>query len=231
MPATFRVSAAFADGVANVRLWAALAAATLGPMFVAIVLARAAEESLRTLVGPRARPAAFGGFLWLAFLLVGLVLFGKRLRETTHQHALAGVTYAFGALAFAIGLSLVCARLVRVLSGLPAALRGFSFGAFAGLATMSVVWVLTQLARSVQHDPASLAATAVVVDVIAFLAAAVLASRIAEGLRMILALLGPPIVLAVVVLGVATLREPTVCDTIDARAPALGPSAHLVSGR
>jgi hypothetical protein len=108
-PATFRLSAALGGGALNARAWLALSAAALGPMVAAIVVLRGAGEGLRAFAGPGAALRAFGVGLWLVSLLVALSWFGSILRAATHHHALAGVTYAFGALALGVAFGLVSA--------------------------------------------------------------------------------------------------------------------------
>jgi hypothetical protein len=231
-PAAVRVSSAVASGsIISLRAWLALAAAALGPMVAAIVVLRGAAEGIRAFAGPGAWVRAFGAGLWLASLLVALTWFGSFLRATTHHHALAGVTYAFGALAMAVGLGLVCARVVAILGGLAPAPRSLAFGALGGFVVVALAAIAVRFGRAASHDPASATAAATVVDVLAFALAGVLASRRALGTPRFLALLGPPLAVAIVALGISTLHEPAIRQAVAERAPAFAPAASLISRR
>src|SRR5580700_10897450 len=175
-PATMRVAPAVVDGPGGGSVWLALAAAALLPSVVAVVVLRSARVGLRAFAGPGVGLRIFGVGLWLASLLVFLSLFGRVLRETTHHHGLAGVTFAMGALAVAAGSALVCGRIVAMAREAPEfGRRGLVLllgaGALLGLAFIGVHFV-----RAASHDAASYGAAGTVVDVMAFGLAVVLAS-------------------------------------------------------
>jgi hypothetical protein len=230
-PAALRVSAAESGGHVNLRVWMALAAAALGPMVAAVVVLRGAGEGMRAFAGPGAWVRAFGVGLWLASLLVALTWFGSLLRATTHHHALAGVTYAFGALAMAVGLGLVCVRAVAVLGALPAAARSLAFGALGGAVVVALAALAVRFGRAAAHDAASAAAAANVIDVLAFAFAGFLASRRALGAPRFLALLGPPLAVVLLAMGISGLRDAAIRQAIADRAQAFAPAASLLSGR
>jgi hypothetical protein len=230
VPATMRVATVAAD-VGALRVWLALSAASLLPMVVTVVVLRGAREGLRAFAGPGAGLRAVGVGLWLASLFVGLTLFGRVLRANTHQHALAGVTFAFGALLFACGAGVVCARLVVLAGGAPAFARRGLLLILAAAALLALAFVGVRFVRAASHDSASYGAAGTVVDILAFALAAFFASHRALVARRILALVGPPLAVAVLALGVTILRDPPMHDAIDESAPAFAPVVGFLSSR
>ncbi len=231
VPAVVRVSATLAGSGFSFHAWVGLSAAVLGPMVAAVVVLRGAAEGIRAFAGPGAALRAFGVALWLTTLFVTLSWFGGLLRATTHHHALAGVTYAFGALALAVGLGLVCARMVAILQESPAEMRSLALGGLGGAITVALVWMAVRFGRAASHDAASSEAAATVVDLVAFALAAFLASRRTLGAPRILALVGPPLAVVVLATGVSALRDAALRQAMAERAPAFAPAARLVSGR
>jgi hypothetical protein len=230
VPAAVRVGPV-AGGAGLLHAWLGLAAAALGPMVVAVAVLRGAREGLRAFGGPGAGLRAFGAGLWLASMLVVLSVFGSVLRATTHQHALAGVTFAFGALAVAVGAGLVCARLVAILSARSPGARRALVALLGAVALLALAWVGLRFVRAVSHEAAPSAAAATVVDVLAFVLAALLASRRPLLARRVLAYVGPPVVVVVAALGIGALRGDALRDAVIDRAPAFAPAARLVTGR
>jgi choline-sulfatase len=231
LPAMLRISGALAGSAPAVRAWAALFAAALGPMGLALVVLSRARRTLSTLGGPGTRFRAFGLGLWLASLLVALALFGSVLRATTHHHGLAGVTFACGALALAVGWGLVCARVVAMLQGASEGVRRLAVISLAGTALVAVGYLGLTFVLVVLKDPSSAAAGATVVDVIAFALAALLASREWRAALRPLAIVGPPVAVFLVALGITTLRDPPVRRAIGEHAPAFVSAADRLSGR
>jgi FtsH-binding integral membrane protein len=225
-PAMMRIASAVEDGRRG-QLWLALAAATLGPMVVSVAVLRGAREGLRTLGGPDVAVVAFGTVLWLATLLVGLSLFGTVLRATTHHHALAGVTFGFGAIVLAIVSGLVCARIVAILKASSPRARRILAIALGAVACSGIAWVLVGFLRAVSSDGASSAAPGTVIDVLAFVLAALFGARRSPLVGRPMALLGPPLAAVVLAIGVSALRDPSVLDAIGERAPAFAPGASL----
>ncbi len=180
VPATLRVATDGEPGVAQALI--ALAACALVPMIASIVALRGAREGLRAFAGPGAGLRAFGVGLWLATLLVGLSIFGSLLRATTHHHALAGVTFAFGSLFFAIGDALVCARVLVIARGMPDRGRRVLLLALAASVGVLLFAVGVRFVRAASHDAASFAAAGTVVDVLAFVLAAIFAVASEAGL-------------------------------------------------
>ena len=116
------------------------AAAALAPMVAAVVILRGAREGLRAFGGKGGELRAYGVGLWSASLLVLLSFFGSSLRSTTHHHALAGVTFAFGAVVFAVGSALACVRVIAILQGLSEEKRGAWVIALGLFAIAAVAW-------------------------------------------------------------------------------------------
>jgi len=228
LPATMRVSNALASE-GTVKVWVALAAAALGPMVAAVIVLRGAREGLRAFGGPGSALRAFGVALWLSTLLVGLSLFGSVLRATTHHHALAGVTFAFGAVALATGSAVVCARVVSILREAPRGVRRGLALALGFVACAAVAWVAIGFvgAAASSDDPSS-AAAGTVVDVLAFALAAVFGARRSFVARRVLALVGPPVAVVLLAVGASTLKDAPLRDAIEARAPAFASAASLV---
>jgi hypothetical protein len=230
LPATLRVCAAVGPVETIPRVSIALAAAALVPMIASILVLRGAREGLRAYGGPEMGVRSFGAALWLVSLIVTFSVFGSVLRATTHHHALAGVTFAFGALALAVGSALVCARMVAILRLASPLIRWALAGALAGLATVALAWVGFRFMVATAHDPASASAAAIVVDALAFTLAAVFAAQPSFALRRPLALSGPPVAVVIAVLGMAALRDPPLRGAIDEHAPAFSTAAWWVPG-
>lgn len=230
VPAAIRVGSA-AGGAGLLHVWLGLGAAALGPMVVAVAVVRGAREGLRAFGGPETGLRAFGAGLWLASMVVVLSVFGSVLRATTHQHALAGVTFAFGALAVAVGAGLVCARVVAMLRARSPGARRALVALLGAVAVLALAWVGLRFVRAVSHDEAPSAAAATVIDVFAFVLAALVASRRPRLALRVLAYVGPPVVVVVAALGIGALRGDALRDAVIERAPVFAPAARLVTGR
>ncbi|HEX4446150.1 MAG TPA: hypothetical protein VH044_05425 [Polyangiaceae bacterium] len=212
------------------HIWAGLATATLVPMIGAVVVLRGAREGLRSFAGPGAELRGFGVALWVGSLFAALAFFGSVLRSTTHNHALAGATFAVGALLMAVADALVCVRVVAILRrssddaryGLALALGLFGFAVF-GFMGMRFIGACSR-------DSASAAAAGMVVDVLAFGLAALFAARRSLASRRAIALVGPPVAVAVVALGFSALQDAPLRAAIDERAPAFAPVFDEVPG-
>jgi len=227
LPAGMRVSSA-AAAESTPRVWFALAAAALGPMVAAIVVLRSAREGLRAFGGPGSALRAFGVALWLATLLAGLSVFGSVLQATTHHHALAGVTFAFGAVALAAGSGVACARITSILRDAPRGARR-ALGLALGVgACVALGWVGLGFVRAASGDRPSSAAAGTVVDVLAFALAALFGARRSLAARRPLALFGPPVAVVMLAVGASALRDPSLVEAIDERAPAFAPAASLL---
>jgi len=231
LPAAIRVEPAVADSASTVHVWLALATAALVPAVIAVVVLRGARVGLRSFAGPGVGLRVFGIGLWLASLLVMLSLFGRMLRATTHHHGLAGVTFAIGALFVAVGSGLVCARIVAMAREAPDFARRGLMLMLGGAALLALLFIGVRFVRGASHDAASYGAAGTVVDVLAFSLAALLASSRALAARRVLAIIGPPVAVAVVALGFGTLRDATVREAIGERAPAFTPVVDFLSSK
>ncbi len=229
LPAALRVASHGEPGVAPALV--SLAACALAPMIAAVAVLRGAREGMRAFAGPGAGLRAFGVGLWLATLLVGLSIFGSVLRASTHHHALAGVTYAFGALAFAVADALVCARVMAIARAMPDRGRRVLLLALALAVGILLFAVGVRFVRAASKDDASFAAAGTVVDVLAFVLAAIFAGRLRQAWRRPLALVGPPVAVIVAVVGIVELRGAVVHDAVVERAPAFAPAADVLGGR
>ena len=222
VPAALRVASSDAGDVGRTHAWIGLAAAALLPMLAAVVVLRGAREGLRAFAGAGAGLRLYVMTLWMAVLLLGLSLFGSVLRATTHHHGLAGVTFAFGALAFAVGDALVCVRVFNIARMMPEGGRRVLLVALGAAVGIVLLAVGVRFVRAASHDEVSYAAAGTVVDVLAFALAALFASRRSLVSRRSIALVGPPIAVVVAAVGVAMLREAPLRAAIGERAPAFG---------
>jgi hypothetical protein len=228
-PAWVRVERALSGADGSARIWLALASAALGPMLVSIIVLRASRDGLKAFGGPGAGLRAFGTALWIGSLLVSLSLFGSLLRATTHHHTLAGVTFAFGAVALAVSSAVVCARIVAILQGASRAVRTAMVVALSVATLAALAWVVFGFVVAASRDPASAAAAATVVDILAFALSATLAARLSLSSRRTIALVGPPVAVVIAAVGFSTLRESSVRDAIRERAPAFSSVADLAT--
>jgi hypothetical protein len=232
LPAAMRVTETLPGGPGTARVWVALAAAALAPMAAAVGVLRGARVGLRAFAGPKAGVRAFGVALWLALVFATLALFGSVLRATTHHHALAGVTFAIGAVVVAIALGVLCARVVAIAES-GARARHVVLAITGIIAAIAIAYVGLRFARALAR-PTDMPSTAggSLVDMLAFLIAATFASRPSLAGRRALMIAGPPLAAAVLALGVSALRsDPSVRDAIAERAPAFSPAVQLLSGR
>jgi hypothetical protein len=222
-----RVAAALgAEGTG--RAWTGLAAAALVPMVATVVILRGAREGLRAFGGPGAELRAYGAALWAVWLLVALALYGSVLRASTHHHALAGVTFAFGALALAVGLAFASARLVTILrDASPRARRAAALG-LVFITVCALAWIGVLFLRAATRDPASAVTAGTIVDILAFALAAGFAARRTLASRRALAVVGPPVAVAIAALGFSAVRDSPLRAAIDERAPAFAPVVDAV---
>jgi hypothetical protein len=230
LPAALRVGSGLGQDATG-RVWTGLAAASLVPMVAAVVVLRGAREGLRAFGGPEAELRVYGVALWASSLLVALTLFGSVLRATTHQHALAGVTFAFGAVGLAVALALACVRVVAILRGASAALRGGLALALAMVIFAALGLIGMRFLNAASHEPAAAPAAGMVVDVLAFSLAALFAARRSLASRRAVAVVGPPVAVAIAALGFSALGDPSLRAAIDDRAPAFSAVVDPLPGR
>ncbi len=223
------------------KAWLALAAcAYLPALFFVVVLprARAAMGSF----DPKGSRTRILTLLFTVAALEGtLSVFGRVLRQSTHHHALAGVTFALGALvvtAFAAALSARIASLVASLGEVAARVA-------IVVASLVVVAIFAVLVRSLSPS-----ARVMLLDGGAFVVAVVLASRTAlprpekhpeaphdddddaPSRLGFLAYFGAVVAAAIIALGAISLRQSAevVLPSIDALAPLYATLAGLIGG-
>lgn len=225
-PAALRVSSAI-DGASGA--WPALAAALFFPMLASIYLLRQTRLGVRAFAGAGASERVVGFALFGVFLLVVMALLGAILRATTHHHALAGVTFALVTLVAALVLAPTSARIANILATWVAEKKVSHLviaGAFV-VACTPVAFVVA--ARLGSGASLSRPAAAVVIDLLAFGIAALLASGPELRDRRILAIFGPPVAAALFALGLTTLHTSAPLDAaIHERAPAFAPAVRAV---
>ena len=230
LPAGLRVSTALTGTETFVRAWSALVAAALLPMLAAVAAIRGAWHAWRD-VGEALSPLRiFGAGLWVAGLFVWMALSGAFLAATTHHHTLAGVTYAFGALALAAFWGLVCRRIVAILGGLTQRGRRLAVAALGVPVLGAIAYISVRFLVAASKDPSSALAAATVIDVLAFALAALFGSVDWRLLRRPLGLMGPPLALFLGALGLATLGDPVVLRGIREHAPVFVAMATVLPG-
>lgn len=220
VPAAMRVARALAGTESPARVWVALGAVALPPMILAVLVLTRAREGWRAFRGPGATGFVYGVSMWLVLLVIVLSLFGSVLRATTHHHALAGVTFALGGLAAAMATAALCARLVAVLRSAGPTVRRVAAVGLSGALALGVAVLALGAARASSHDVASAAQLGTVVDDLAFLLSAALAARQARVVRRILAVVGPPVAVVILAVGVPALRAAPLRQAVAERAPA-----------
>jgi hypothetical protein len=230
LPAALRVSSALAENEPFVRAWSALVAAALLPMLAAVAAIRGAWHAWRD-VGEALSPLrVFGAGLWVAGLFVWMALSGAFLAATTHHHTLAGVTYAFGAVALAAFWGLVCRRIVAILEGLAQLGRRLAVASLGVPLLGAIAYIGVRFLVVTSKDPSSALAAATVIDVLAFALAALFGSVDWRLLRRPLGLMGPPLALFLGALGLATLGDPATLRGIREHAPVFVSMAALLPG-
>jgi hypothetical protein len=216
-PAMLRIE----DGSARcgpLGTWAILVAITLVPMGVAVLVLRRARGGFAALGSRESLAPVLTVLFWLASTFVSLVILGAALRARTHHRALGGVVFALGALAVNVALGLFSLRLAKLVRRLPRwVLWTLGVAFFAGLGFL-VAFARAQMAES--GPPLPTAESAKLVDGVAFVVSALLASGSPLVPRRSLALIGPPLAVVMLVLGVSSARTcPRLRETLGEDAP------------
>jgi hypothetical protein len=201
------------DVVRALEQWVILSGITapLAALFVAVVLR--ASVGLRLLVAERARAVATG-VLWWAVVELGLLApVAAVLRKATHQHALAGVTFAAFAIVSGIVVGIFAMRATAAFAR--GGTSGLSLGMAAGCAALVVLLVAGRTSRAEDMHTA-----AAILDAIAFAGVtALVSSRPVQRFRP-LGLIGVPAFVLAVLLGVMLLRfEPETQEGFARAAP------------
>lgn len=198
-----------------VEQWLALAAILTPLSIVVVAVFRRGRTGLRMLVGDRA-PLFAAAALWWAVLELGVLsMFGAALRARTHHHGLAGVTFALVALVSGIVVALLAVRGVRMLVKLPPGGHRVALMVAAAAAFMVVALVGVRTSRA-----AGLHTAGALVDGVALLVSAAIASSRAMARWRPLAVGGVPIAAAILLLGFACVRaEPDLKELLAEGAP------------
>lgn len=196
-PAALRLARAL-PSVGLISSWSMVGAAALVPAVALVAVFRGARRGARSFMVERAREHGTTLFLFFALALPCLVLFGAVLRAKTHHHALAGVTYSIGALATMTLLAAVSARLARVLASRSPTMARAGFGVAFVTLLASLAWA------GVRASHATGPVAGALLDLAALLLASGIGSRPGFLDTRALALLGPPLVAAMLAFGVTT---------------------------
>jgi hypothetical protein len=212
LPSTVRVIGD-GDAVRAIEQWIILAGITapLAALFVAIVLR--ARVGLSLLVAERARAVATGVLWWSVVELGLLAPVAAVLRKATHQHALAGVTFAAFAIVSGIVVALFATRATAAFAR--GGTSGLSLGMAAGCAALVVLLVAGRTSRAEEmHTAAS------ILDAIAFAAVTALVSTRPVLRFRPLGIAGVPVFVLTVLVGFMLLRfEPEIQEGFARVAP------------
>lgn len=214
LPAELRMG----DGGSIVRAieqWLALAAVLTPLAILVVAVFRRGRVGLRMLVGDRA-PLFAAAALWWAVLELGVLsVFGAVLRAKTHHHGLAGVTFAMLALISGLVIAMLAARGVRMLLRMPPGGHRVALIVAASSAFIVVTLIGIRTSRA-----AELHTAAALVDGLALVVSAAIASSRAMARWRPLAVGGVPIAAAILLLGFACVRaEPDLKDVLAEGAP------------
>jgi hypothetical protein len=216
LPAAFRVVPSLTGSQGRLAGYAALLALALGPVAIATVVVRHAVVGARLFDRTTLEPFAWAVAATFAVASGALTVLGAGLRATTHHHGLAGVTFAALGVVTIVGAALLSSRGVQVVVRAPRVVRLLGAVALAAVVSMEAAVVVRVLgARFFASAPAN--------DVMAFLVATVFGAgafprrgRPSSSL----ALGGPPLAVAVLVVGLMTVRSsPSLRATIEGQAP------------
>jgi hypothetical protein len=192
-------------------------------MIAGVAVARRARESLRAF-GARGRAVALGFAAWVALVFGMLLGWGALLRATTHHHGLAAVTFSVGAVAIALVLALLVQRCVAIAVETRHPFIARALAGAAGLVVALVAVAGARIAVAGSSGP-------LVVDVLSIAVVLTLFSRPVFAIRRALAMIGPPLVATLLVLGISTLRaSPPLRAAIAESAPVFHSCVALLVG-
>lgn len=214
LPAELRMG----DGGSIVRAieqWLALAA-LLTPLAVLVVAVfRRGRAGLRILAGNRADLFVATALWWAVIELGVLSVFGSVLRAKTHHHGLAGVTFAILALVSGLVVALLAIRGTRMLMKMPPGAHRSALIVAAAATFIVVALIGIRTSRAV-----GLHTAAALVDSLALIVSASIASTRAMARWRPLAVAGVPGAMAILLLGVACVHaEPDLKDLLAEGAP------------
>jgi hypothetical protein len=221
-PAALRVAPAADANFALTSVWLALTASSMIFVIALVLVLRGTRRGLLSFGGEGAVLRALGLVLWLVGSTDLLLIFGAALRATTHHHALAGATFACIGLGILVLSALVMRRLVALAGRLPPGLGPVLFAGALALSAFFLLYFSVKASSPVSRG------VPLFLDVLAYLIAGGFASR-DSFVRKPLALIGPPLAVIILVLGVAPLRAPSVRTAVDVNAPLLAGPVDLTS--
>jgi hypothetical protein len=227
VPASLRMAH---DAVPVLGAWLAVVACAMVPSVAFVAVLRGARRGLQAFAGPDAPLLFVASLAWCGGTFAALAVFGAALRATTHHHALAGVTFALGGLAVGFALFLLARRGIAIARAASPRARYAWGGLVIGGVSAALLMVGLRLATSgPAQPPLSPAASAVLVDLLAFAIAVGFLSRRAFTRAAWLARAGIPLAAGLFVLGGAMLfQAPSVRTALRERAPVFAPVAGLV---
>jgi hypothetical protein len=214
VPAAFRVGDEATLGRAFEE-WLVLAAIATPIAIAAIFIVKRARIGLHVLFGERA-PLLVIGLLWWCVVELGLLsVFGAVLRKTTHQHALAGVTFAFFALVtgpiIAVFAKRATSRVAR---------EGTSAQKLALLVAGAAAFLLVMLVGIRTSRSEGLHTAAALVDVMSLSVTSAIASSKLFDRHRALAIGGAPATILLLMVGLTTLRfDPKLRESLPETAP------------
>ena len=206
-------------------VWHVLVALALLPALVSTYIATRSRVGARIVVSGRVVELATVAFASFGALSVVLAIFGALRRAKTHHRGLGGTTFALVALVAAVGVVSVVTRAVTGLASRRTALRVLLI-ATSLLALFSLTALARQLTADFGHPW-----TRPLMDVLALVLAAGLASGSALGGQRVLAIVGVPAAVVLLAIGYASLRaEPGLLGLMADGAPLHAWIArHLIS--
>jgi hypothetical protein len=204
--------------------WLALSAAAFLPAFALLFALPRATSVLQGFDPQLTRTRWTSLFLWIPLMALASSMVGKVLRQSTHHHALAGATFGVVALALALVLGFVAARLawlVTKLGEIPVRVA-------LVLSSLLAVGVLAFIARGLDD-----AARVTLLDGAAFVVAVSLSFRASKVSDRRIGWIGAPLGLVVFFLGAWLLRSPgdVVVTAVDAVVPLYAKPALFLVGR
>lgn len=214
LPAVLRLG----DGGSAVRAfeqWLALAALQTPLAILMVAVVRRGRTGLTMVAGHRG-PLFGAAALWWAVIELGILsVLGAVLRQKTHNHALAGVTFAMFALITGLAVGLLALKGIALLARMPPQQHVAALGTVAvtSFIVVALVGVRTSRAEGM-HTAAAL------VDLLALLVATVIVSARWFTRQRGLAMGGIPVAVAILLLGLATVRsEPDLGGVLAEGAP------------
>jgi hypothetical protein len=220
LPAALRVGAAAEAHLGVAGTWLALAAASLVPCVFGVLLFRAARRGLAAFGGAGAATRVLAFLAWLFASIDALVVCGAVLRATTHHHALAGATFAALGLVVLVALAAITRRAAAVAMtwSEPAAHGLLGLAAF-GLGVLPLLFALR----------AGVPASGVLVDALAYILGVGFLSRASFAGDKLLGVVGPPLAVVVMAIGLSSLRLAPLDSAVRARAPLVSAPVEIAS--